>query len=104
MRHHRHCQLDEKIHQFKAGKLGLFGGAFLVLHLLFHVAEGLIVPAIIIVLHGEAATAETTELDEEETAVNTEAEHRNLHEGFRESLIDYSLLSSMRTGYFRIVF
>lgn len=57
--HHPHCKLDEQVKKFKAGKLGLLGSLLIVGHLLFHVAECLIVPAIIVAIgHHDASASE----------------------------------------------
>lgn len=48
MKHCCHCGLKSQLQKFKAGKLGLLGGILIVGHLLFHVAECLILPAVFI--------------------------------------------------------
>lgn len=48
MKHCCHCGLKSQLQKFKAGKLGLLGGFLIIGHLLFHVAECLILPAIIV--------------------------------------------------------
>lgn len=66
--HHCHCGLREQFHRFRAGKLGLLGGVLVVGHLLFHVAECLILPAIFVGFsghhHSESHEASAAELIE----------------------------------------
>lgn len=97
MKHCCHCGLGEKIHQFKAGKLGLFGGILIVLHLLFHVAECLVIPALIVAFRGETvATSEITENDTVETPSLPYLSYEQnalLREDFYQSLVKYSPLT-----------
>lgn len=59
MKHtHCHCGLKEQLKKFRAGKLGLLGGALILGHLLFHVAECLVLPAIFLAV-GSNAEGET---------------------------------------------
>lgn len=51
---HCHCGLKEQLKKFRAGKLGLVGGVLILGHLLFHVAECLILPAIFLAANGNA--------------------------------------------------
>lgn len=98
MKHRCHCGLGEKLHKLKAGKLGLLGGMLLVLHLLFHVAECLILPALLIALHDE--TAEASEISEQEAIeLNILSQPHNsvLHQDFWESLEACSLRSRTPT-------
>jgi len=92
--HHCHCGLKEQLKKFKAGKLGLLGGVLIVGHLLFHVAECLIIPAIIVALshHEVEATDELSDSHLEETTFTTDfPEVKDLHTNFFETL-DYSKL------------
>ena len=62
MKHtHCHCGLREQLSKFKAGKLGILGGILIIGHLLFHVAECLILPAIFLAASGNAESSETSE-------------------------------------------
>ena len=48
MKHCCHCGFREHFSHFKTKKLGLLGGVLLILHLLWHVAECLILPALFV--------------------------------------------------------
>ena len=64
MKHtHCHCGLKEQLKKFRAGKLGLIGGVLILGHLLFHVAECLILPAIFLAAtsNAESETHQTQE-------------------------------------------
>lgn len=57
--HHCHCGLKEQLKKFRAGKLGLLGGILIIGHLLFHVVECLVLPAMLIAFNrGDAEAAE----------------------------------------------
>jgi len=92
--HHCHCGLENQLKKFKAGKLGLLGGAVIVGHLLFHVAECLVIPAVIIALnrHEAEAVDELDVRDLEEATFTTELfEVTDSRINFFETL-DYSKL------------
>lgn len=56
MKHrHCHCRLRERLQDLKAGKLGLLGGVLIIGHLLFHVAECLVLPAIFMAANSNAS-------------------------------------------------
>ncbi len=65
MKHCCHCGLKGQIKKFKAGKLGLLGGFLIIGHLLFHVAECLILPAFLISFHSHDAEATDSLTDED---------------------------------------
>ena len=72
--HHCHCGLKAQVKKFRAKKLGLVGVVLMGLHILFHVVECLVLPAILVAFsgaHDEATatneTVEVVELDEAET-------------------------------------
>lgn len=65
MKHHCHCGLKEQINKLKAGKLGLLGGVLIIGHLLFHVVECLVLPALFIGFSHDDAEA-ATDLDNAE--------------------------------------
>lgn len=96
MKHGCHCHLHEQLKNFKAGKLGLLGGLLIVGHLLFHVAECLVIPVIIAGLsHHDAEAIE--EISRNELAKTTLAEP-NLRQdqddfkiSFVESLKQYQI-------------
>ncbi len=68
--HHCHCGLKSQLAKLRAGKLGLLGIIFIVGHLLFHVAECLVIPAIFMAASGNAAeSAELSHEDLHETAI-----------------------------------
>lgn len=93
MKHHCHCGLGDKLHQLKAGKLGLLGGIFLVLHLLFHVAECMVLPALIVAFRGETvATSELSEQEATEYSALPQPHRSVLYVEFRTSLEIYSPL------------
>ena len=101
MKHHCHCELGEKIHRLEAKKLGILGGGLVVLHLLFHVAEALVIPAMILALRGE--TAATTEIAEDEEMSLTMKPHRHgqmLQKDFWQSLAEYSPLNPIQAWHF----
>ncbi len=54
--HNCHCGFEKHLAKFKKGrKLGVFGIAFLGLHILWHVAECLVLPAIFVAFsHGHS--------------------------------------------------
>lgn len=54
---HCHCHFKEQLSRFKAGKLGLLGVFLIIGHLLFHVAECLLIPIIIAALTRQDAEA-----------------------------------------------
>lgn len=69
MKHHCHChcRFEEKRKKLRAGKFGVLGGCLVVLHLLYHVAECLILPVVLIAAHrnnAEAADVDHTLLEE----------------------------------------
>ena len=66
MKHHCHWGLHSQIKKLRAGKLGLLGGVLIVGHLLFHVAECLILPAIIMAINGDNTAEATSEMIEVE--------------------------------------
>ncbi len=92
--HHCHCGFSEKCQKFRAGKLGLLGGVLVVLHLLYHIAECLVLPAIFIAINGNSA--EAAELSEPEltetTVLNDFKELKALRTSFYDSLEKYTLL------------
>lgn len=91
--HHCHCGFAERSKKFKAGKLGWLGGVFVVLHLLYHVAECIVLPAALLAMHGK--TAEAAELGTEEvqetTFADNFAELQDLQLSFSDSLQKYAL-------------
>ncbi len=91
---HCHCGLDGQIRKLRAGKLGILGGILLIGHLLFHVAECLVLPALLMAFSGKSAEA-VSELDEatlqETTFASAELPTINLQISFRESLEQYQL-------------
>lgn len=71
MKHHCHCGFRKRHQLAKGKKLGAFGIALMILHLLYHVAECLILPAVFMAWSGHsaedaiAAEAETPETSEQ---------------------------------------
>lgn len=58
MKHHCHCGFFKRHAHFKAKRFGALGAVLMVLHLLYHVAECLVLPAIFVGLsHGHDDTA-----------------------------------------------
>lgn len=55
MKHHCHCGFEKRHQLAKGKKLGVFGAALMVLHLLYHVAECLILPAVFMAWSGHSA-------------------------------------------------
>lgn len=74
MKHHCHCGFREHLRSFRVKKLGLAGGIFLVLHLLFHVVECLILPSILVGLGGHLAEESAAALDSESAIVDESPE------------------------------
>lgn len=70
MKHSCHCGFEKRHHLAKGKRLGLLGASLMVLHLLYHVAECLILPAIFMAWSGHhsepavAASDETTATSE----------------------------------------
>lgn len=97
-RHHCHCHFRDQLTKFKAGKLGLLGGFLIVAHLLFHVAECLLLPVIIASFshHDAEAVAELNTEEMQETTHNTASDQLNiLHGDFFQTIEDYSLTSTL---------
>lgn len=78
MKHHCHCGFKKR-HQLARGKkLGALGVAFMILHLLYHVAECLILPAVFMAWSGHSA----------EDAIAAEAENPETSEQIELSMDD----------------
>lgn len=79
--HDCHCGLKEQLKKFRAGKLSLLGGFLIIGHLLFHVAECLIIPAILVALnrHDVEAINELNQTDLQEITFTTELTELNRH-------------------------
>ncbi len=76
-----HCGLKEQLKKFRAGKLGVLGGILIVGHLLFHVAECLVIPAIIIAFGGNAAeTMETNIVNPSEISLEDSLSRQDILE------------------------
>lgn len=92
---HCHCHFKEQLHKLKAGKLGLLGGVLIVGHLLFHVAECLILPALLVAFNRPEAEAveELQPLELPTTAIAAPLpEYADLTINFFDSLDYYSTL------------
>lgn len=92
--HHCHCGFAEKSKKFKAGKLGWLGGVFVVLHLLYHVAECIILPAVLIALHSNQTEATELSPAEVQTATFSSQDYQELQllrTNFYDSLQKYAL-------------
>lgn len=57
MKHHCHCGFEKHRHLAKGKRLGALGIAFMVLHLLYHVAECLILPAVFMAFSNHSSDA-----------------------------------------------
>lgn len=80
MKHHCHCGFKKRHQLAKGKKLGVLGASLMVLHLLYHVAECLILPAVFMAWSGHSAedaiaaeaenpeSSEQIELDAAETS------------------------------------
>ncbi len=93
MKHqHCHCHLREHLRDLKAGKLGLLGGVLIIGHLLFHVAECLVLPAIFMAANSNASesAAESLELT---TAEIHETHTHDLFSAFNLSGRDLTALT-----------
>lgn len=55
MEHHCHCGFKKRHQLAKGKKLGVLGATLMILHLLYHVAECLILPAIFMAWGGHSA-------------------------------------------------
>lgn len=55
---HCHCGLREHFASLRLKKLGALGAVLMILHLLFHVVECLLVPAILVAIHQQSVQAE----------------------------------------------
>lgn len=93
MKHHCHCGLHDQLKRFSAKKLGLLGITLMIGHLLFHVVECLILPALIVGFSGhhdhQTASAESLETV---TAVIEESLLETTPGGLRVNLKPYGLL------------
>lgn len=77
MNHHCHCGFEKRHQLAKGKKLGVLGAALMVLHLLYHVAECLILPAVFMAWSGhsaEDAIAAEAENPESSEQINLDAE------------------------------
>ena len=99
MKHHCHCGF-EKRHQLSKGKrLGALGATFMILHLLYHVAECLILPAVFMAFSNHsadeaiAATDDTIITEEVETTTTQPASARATFQA--DSLSSASLENSL---------
>lgn len=63
---HCHCGLKSHFHSLKAKKLGLVGVILIVLHVLFHVVECLIVPALFVAFSGHSDDSSATAAESSE--------------------------------------
>lgn len=63
MIHHCHCKFEEKRKKLSAGKFGIFGGVLVVAHLLYHVAEFLVLPVFLLAAHRDDAEASEVDAD-----------------------------------------
>lgn len=62
MKHHCHCGFKKRHQLAKGKKLGVLGASLMILHLLYHVAECLILPAVFMAWSGRPVeTAEAAE-------------------------------------------
>lgn len=87
-----HCGLKDQLRRFKAGKLGLLGGILILGHLLFHVAECLIIPAILFAIHRQPVEAVEGVLEAEivaDTEVDFADTAATLQEDFYQTLQKY---------------
>lgn len=65
---HCHCGFHRRLLRWRAGKkLGLLGVTLFTLHFLFHVVECLILPAILVGLHGQVTGNQALAASPEET-------------------------------------
>lgn len=100
MKGHCHCGLKEHFQVLKMKKLGFLGALLMVLHLLFHVVECLILPAILVAFSqpSEAATAVEPEasnqisLEEDQSLTHFYPSYQSLHDINFYSLKEYNLL------------
>lgn len=86
MTHHCHCGFKKHCQLSKGKRLGALGAAFMVLHLLYHVAECLILPTVFVAFnshHDDVAVAASE--------TETISENLNLAE---TTLADYPLAST----------
>ena len=58
---HCHCGLREHFQKFRLQKLGVLGAILMILHVLFHVVECLLVPAILVAIHQQTVQPDTIE-------------------------------------------
>lgn len=89
MKHQCHCHINERIKKLKTGKLGLLGSMLIIGHLLFHVAECLIIPIIIAGLNHHPAEA-IENLGEDDLSETTLISH-------------YDYLSDLQQGFFETI-
>lgn len=73
MKHHCHCGLERYLQRFRVRKFGALGIVLMVLHVLFHVAECLVFPAILVALGGRAAEEQAAATGEITTAIIEES-------------------------------
>lgn len=70
--HHCHCGLKSQLAKLRTRKLGLLGMILFGLHLLFHVVECLILPAIIVGFSGHAHNHDTIAVEETAEVIQVE--------------------------------
>lgn len=61
MKHECHCGLNKHLKHLRAKKLGIVGAMLMLVHILFHVVECLILPAIIVGVTEQATSAKSAE-------------------------------------------
>lgn len=75
---HCHCGLREHFQSLRAKRLGAFGVVLMVLHILFHVVECLLIPALLVAFHHDEATSATVPDSDPQSASVLELEYSPL--------------------------
>lgn len=95
MKHHCHCGLKEHFQSLRVKKLGALGVVLMVLHILFHVVECLLIPALLVAFHDQETQPATATSSVEQSVTELQIEYSPLVEAnFFENWQRYNVLSS----------
>lgn len=95
MKHHCHCGLKEHFQSLRVKKLGALGVVLMVLHILFHIVECLLIPALLVAFHGQETQPAAAASSAEQPAAKLQIEYSPLAEtNFFENWQRYTVLSN----------
>lgn len=100
MKHHCHCGFKKRHQLAKGKKLGVLGAVLMILHLLYHVAECLILPAVFMAWSGHSAEdAIATEIAETENSETSEQIELKVEEASKPNIL-FSTRIKLYTDFF----